>query len=82
MNYVNTLALILLTSFFNLALAATTEIPDSRGLITTAEQNETWNNHLKEYYFAGITVTESDELFDFTLPYRAEEGAGSYQNYG
>lgn len=76
MNYVNTLLLILLTAFFNLAVvAATTEIPDIRGLITTAEQNETWNNHLKEYYFADITITESDELFDFTLPYRAEDGA-------
>ena len=75
MNYVNTLSLIFLTAFFNLALAVTTEIPDIRGLITTAEQNETWNNILKEYYFAGITITESDELFDFTLPYRAEDGA-------
>lgn len=75
MNYVNTLSLIFLTAFFNLALAVTTETPDIRGLITTAEQNETWNNILKEYYFAGITITESDELFDFTLPYRAEDGA-------
>ena len=75
MNYASTLLLILLTTFFNLAPAATTEIPDIRGLLTTAEQNETWNNHLKEYYFAGITITESDQLFDFTLPYRAEDGA-------
>ena len=75
MSYVNTLLLILLTVFFNPALAATTEIPGISGLITTAEQNETWNNILKEYYFAGITITESDELFDFTLPYRAEDGA-------
>ena len=75
MSYVNTLLLILLTAFFNPALAATTEIPDISGLITTAEQNETWNNILKEYYFAGITITESDELFNFTLPYRAEDGA-------
>lgn len=75
MSYVNTLLLILLTAFFNPALAATTEIPDISGLITTAEQNETWNNILKEYYFAGITITESDELFGFTLPYRAEDGA-------
>ena len=75
MNYANTLLLILLTTFFNLAPAATAETPDIRGLLTTAEQNETWNNHLKEYYFAGITITESDQLFDFTLPYRAEDGA-------
>ena len=75
MSYANTLSLILLTAFFNPSLAATTETPDIRGLITTAEQNETWNNLLKEYYFAGITITESDELFDFTLPYRAEDGA-------
>jgi len=69
MKYSNTLLLILLMAFFNPVHADT-----SAAKITT-EQNERWDNLLKEFYFADTSIIESDELFDFTIPYRAEDGA-------
>lgn len=72
MNYANTLLCILLVGFFNMALA---EIPDIKGDGTLEEKNAAWNNQLKEFYFPGIAIKESNELFDFTVPYRAEDGA-------
>ena len=38
-------------------------------------QNSVWNDMLKDYYFEDKTIIESDEIFDFTVPYRAEDGA-------
>lgn len=74
-HYSNTLLFMLLTAFFNLSLAATAELPDIKAAETISEQNEKWDNLLKEFYFPEITLIESDELFDFTVPYRAEDGA-------
>jgi len=77
MKYMNTLLILLSISFFastfSIALAKTTENPKPSESI--ADQNETWNTLLKAYYFEDKTIIESDELFDFSAPYRAEDGA-------
>lgn len=72
MNYANILLLLLITAFLNPVVAETPAISKA-GI--TAEQNETWDNLLKGYYFADTQIIESDELFDFSIPYRAEDGA-------
>ncbi len=72
MNFVYSFFIIILTVFFNSAVA---EISESSGTDSIAEQNETWNKQLKKYYFADKTIIESNQLFDFTSPYRAEDGA-------
>ncbi|MCF6191307.1 MAG: quinoprotein dehydrogenase-associated SoxYZ-like carrier [Cocleimonas sp.] len=38
-------------------------------------QNSVWNDMLKDFYFEDKTIIESDEIFDFAVPYRAEDGA-------
>jgi len=38
-------------------------------------QNSVWNDMLKDFYFEDKPIIESDEVFDFTAPYRAEDGA-------
>lgn len=77
MNHTNTLLSLLLCSFiastFTPALAATTENPTPSESIV--EQNETWNKLLKDYYFEDKKIISSNELFDFSAPYRAEDGA-------
>lgn len=72
MKYACSIFFILLTGLFTPVLAEITEISESD---TFVEQNETWNNLLKNHYFSDIAIIESDELFDFESPYRAEDGA-------
>jgi sulfur-oxidizing protein SoxY len=41
-----------------------------------AAENETiWQNVLKDQYFAGKTITESDQVIEIEAPYRAEDPA-------
>ena len=76
MNHSNTLLRLFLSSFIALTFipvfAASTENPTPSENIV--RQNETWNTLLKDYYFEDKKIIESDALFDFSAPYRAEDG--------
>lgn len=67
------LLLLILSSTTSIGFATTTD--KLKKVVITAEQNDTWNTMLKDYYFEDKTVIESNEMFDFEAPYRAEDGA-------
>ena len=72
MNYTSTLIILLLSTLFNTVAA---QLPPISDIETSEEQNETWDKRLKAFYFPDTTIIETDELFDFSIPYRAEDGA-------
>ncbi|MGR9100474.1 MAG: quinoprotein dehydrogenase-associated SoxYZ-like carrier [Gammaproteobacteria bacterium] len=43
--------------------------------LSAAEDESVWNNALKNRYFAGKTIEESDDVIELDAPYRAEDPA-------
>lgn len=71
------LLLIFLLSLSFSPIFAETAKPKSNPKPTESieSQNSVWNDMLKDFYFEDETIIESNEIFDFTAPYRAEDGA-------
>ena len=71
--HVKLFIIILLSLSINPVLAETKKRPVPTESIES--QNSVWKDMLKDFYFEDKTIIESDEIFDFTVPYRAEDGA-------
>ena len=67
------LHILFLFIIFNPVYAASNENPTPSENIDS--QNNAWNELLKDYYFEDKEIIESNEIFDFEAPYRAEDGA-------
>lgn len=74
MNNINSFFLIILLGFISPIITANTDTPEIQA-IDASDHSETWNDQLKEFYFPEINIIESNALFDFKAPYRAEDGA-------
>lgn len=74
-----TLFLLLLITGFSFSIAVTPVLANTTSITEpekiTTEDNKVWNTLLKDYYFEDKTIIESNELFNFSVPYRAEDGA-------
>jgi sulfur-oxidizing protein SoxY len=75
MNYINIIFLTIVFGLNQTVAAANSETVEISSAEITAESSETWNSQLKEFYFPDINIIESNALFDFEVPYRAEDGA-------
>ncbi|MGR9052558.1 MAG: quinoprotein dehydrogenase-associated SoxYZ-like carrier [Gammaproteobacteria bacterium] len=47
----------------------------SQAAFCASDDEQVWNTTLKDQYFAGKTITESDDVIELEAPYRAEDPA-------